>query len=103
MVFTRTATLANTLGLIAMAFRWGYFETATTPQGPSPTFTFFVTLRLPRFTMETSFDGPFALNKVLESGESAMPQGRSPISNDAVTLLVAVSITKSLCPRPVLT
>ena len=46
-----------------------------------------------RWLMKSSFS----------SGESAMPHGRCPPSNDSVTFPAAVSITATLPPRPVVT
>src|SRR6185436_1539584 len=75
--------------------------TYTKPHGRLPTFTFAFTVRVARSTMETSFDGPLAVNSVLPSRDVAMPHGRSPTSMNATGLLLAVSITTTFLPRPV--
>src|SRR5678815_1363937 len=73
------------------------------PHGRSPTGTFAFTVRDATSTMETSLDGPFAVNTVLPSGDTAMPHGRSPTSIDAICLFVAVSRMTTFLPRPVVT
>lgn len=83
--------------------RCNQFGNVATPQGPSPALIFLIIVMFARSTTETSFDGPLAVKSVFASGESAMPQGRSPTSTDVLMRLVAVSMTKTLCPRPVLT
>ena len=62
------------------------------PHGPRPTGIFFVTMFVARSTIDTSPDGPFAVNSFVPSGESAMPHGRWPTSTVPATLFVAVSI-----------
>src|SRR5580765_657380 len=51
--------------------------------------------------IDTSPEGPFAVNSVFPSGDSAMPHGRCPASTDPATLLVAVSIVSTILLRPV--
>ncbi len=70
--------------------------TAGCPPAPWP-----LTVRVARSTIDTSFDGPLAVNTSLPSLDAAMPQGRSPTSMKATGLLVAVSITTTFLPRPV--
>src|SRR5688572_11561556 len=77
--------------------------TKTTPHGRSPTFTLAFTDRLSTSTIDTSLDGPLAVNTVLPSGETSIPHGRSPTSVDATRLLVLPSITTTFLAPPVLT
>lgn len=60
----------------------GAYGRNTIPHGRSPAGTRAITVWLATSTIETSFDGPFAVNTVLPSGDTAMPHGRSPTSTD---------------------
>jgi len=47
--------------------------------------------------------GPLAVNTVLPSADTTMPHGRSPTSTEANGVFVAVSMTTTFLPRPVVT
>src|SRR5262245_59885202 len=77
------------------------YGTNAIPQGRSPTMIFFFTDLLATSMIDTAFDGPFAVNSVLPSGEIAIPHGRSPASIAATASLVLVSMNSTFLPRPV--
>src|SRR5436309_2569992 len=83
-----------------IGFFSGHLPTTTTPQGRSPTFNFLTTAFVARSTIDTSFDGPFAVNSSFSSGDSAIPQGRCPTSNAVSTFPAAVSTIATVLPRP---
>ena len=64
---------------------------------------FAVTVRDATSTIDTSFDGPFAVQSVRPSRAIASPHGRSPAFTDPVTVLVAGSTKSTWRLRPVLT
>src|SRR6185369_9824849 len=80
-----------------------YCTIVRTPQGRSPTLIFFRTVCADTSTIETSFEGPLAVNSSFSSGERAMPQGRGPTSKDDRIFSVAGSTTTTFLPRPVVT
>ena len=53
-------------------------EVIAIPQGLDPALIRDTSLFVFKSTTETSFDGPFAANRNLPSGEMPMPQGRAP-------------------------
>src|ERR1700735_2818544 len=53
-------------------------EAIAMPQGLEPALIRDTSLLVFRSTTETSFDGPFAANRNLPSGEMPMPHGRAP-------------------------
>ena len=72
------------------------------PHGRSPAGTRAFTVRLATSMIETSFDGPLAVNTVLPSGDTATPHGRSPTSTCRDLLIgLRVDDHARACPRPV--
>src|ERR1700677_2112724 len=55
-----------------------HWEEIAMPQGLEPALIRDTSLSVFKSTTETSFEGPFAANRNLPSGEMPMPQGRAP-------------------------